>query len=47
MFVVIVRLRVRPGRIDAFLDGIEANARAARSHVNSFWTPAFPEDPPS
>ncbi|MFG1689648.1 putative quinol monooxygenase [Nonomuraea sp. NPDC049269] len=102
MFVVIVHLRVRPGHLAAFLDGIEANARATRrepgrlrfdvlrghedshrftlyeiyrgeaaftvehrsaphypawrtvaaecvesgTHLNSFWTPAFPEDLP-
>ncbi|GAA1002402.1 antibiotic biosynthesis monooxygenase [Acrocarpospora pleiomorpha] len=30
MFVVIVNLQVRPDRLDAFLDGIQANARASR-----------------
>ncbi|MEU6039651.1 putative quinol monooxygenase [Actinomadura sp. NPDC047616] len=30
MFVVIVTLRVRPGRLDEFLAGIQANARASR-----------------
>ncbi|MFI6735095.1 hypothetical protein ACIBI9_19390 [Nonomuraea sp. NPDC050451] len=29
MFVVIVRLQVRPDRLETFLDGIRANARAA------------------
>ncbi|MDX3102716.1 putative quinol monooxygenase [Nonomuraea angiospora] len=30
MFVVIVQLQVRPGRLETFLDGIRANARATR-----------------
>ncbi|MEV1004716.1 putative quinol monooxygenase [Nonomuraea sp. NPDC050202] len=30
MFVVIVHLQVRPGRLDAFRQGIEINARASR-----------------
>ncbi|MGR6919874.1 putative quinol monooxygenase [[Actinomadura] parvosata] len=30
MFVVIVHLQVRPGRLDAFRQGIETNARASR-----------------
>ncbi|GAA0977575.1 hypothetical protein GCM10009555_038970 [Acrocarpospora macrocephala] len=30
MFVVIVHLQVRPDHVDAFLPGIEANARASR-----------------
>ncbi|MEU6786161.1 putative quinol monooxygenase [Nonomuraea angiospora] len=30
MFVVIVQLQVRPDRLEPFLDGIRANARATR-----------------